>query len=637
MNISVSDHISTDIYQYHGLTFCKIIILSKFEINFPRFTYKFFTMKKGISAIFVLIMLFGFQLEAIGIQSINTLPSEPGSIEATIRSTQQEDTTSLVNTTDTISPAENDTIDRTLVDTLSQDSLVLDTLIQDTLIQDTLVKKFLGDTLKKIIQGDTTYILIQDTLPEPKIDTLILRDTLIVRDTLEKKLPDSLTYFMFKPETKLDSAVAYWNQYALKDSASTLTDSIKNKIEKFLFYAKAHPVDTTKEFIEEYLKTDTTFNFYKDSSRLAVNDSLYQYLSYLWNTTKKDSIQFTLFNESNDSIDLWLTKDPKDSSRFMLYDSKDYPAGVWIKPRNKNSLRLSFVDDVSITETRQQETIREMLPINMNDYDLVQQEHVDMIFPDWDLDGITNLQFNQGFISSNWARGGESSLSTLWNIRYSADYTYGNQISWANDLEYKIGILKSGDKKLRKNEDKLEINSKFGSNAINNWYYSALLNFQTQFFTGYNYPNTAEPVSGFLAPAHLVFSIGMDYNPKEKLTILLSPISSKFTMMRDTVKFDQTKFGIPKNEKVKKELGAYLKSIFTLNFNNDISMENKVNFFINYLEKHETLDIDYEITLNMEVTELINTRINTHLIYDKDISPRIQFKENLSVGFSYKF
>ena len=370
---------------------------------------------------------------------------------------------------------------------------------------------------------------------------------------------------------------------------------------------------------------------------MTVNDSLYQYLNYLWNTTKKDSIQFTIFNNSRDSIDLWLTRDARDSTRFILYDSKDYPAGVWIKPRNKNSLRLSFVEDVSITETRQQETIREMLPINMNDYDLVQQEHVDMIFPDWDLDGITNLQFNQGFISSNWARGGESSLSTLWNIRYSADYTYGNQISWANDLEYKIGILKSGDKKLRKNEDKLEINSKFGSNAINNWYYSALLNFQTQFFTGYNYPNTEEPISGFLAPAHLVFSIGMDYNPKEKLTILLSPISSKFTMMRDTVKFDQTKFGIPESQKVKKELGAYLKSIFTLNFNNDISMENKVNFFINYLEKHETLDIDYEITLNMEVTELINTRINTHLIYDKDVSPRIQFKENLSVGISYKF
>lgn len=586
-------------------------------------------MKKGIRAFFVLLVLVGFQQEIIGFHKLKKNLPESGRIETTKNSNQQQDTTRQTNTADTIPSAQKDTIDGSIRDTIKQDTL-------DSLRRDTLIEKFQQDTTG--IQQDTTGILSQDTIPEkPQIDTVLLRDTIIVRDTIEKKLPDSLTYFFFKPETKLDSAVTYWNRYALKDSASTLTDSLKNRIKKFLFYAKAHPADTTQQFIEEFLKRDTTFNFYKDSTRLTVNDSLYQYLNYLWNTTKKDSIQFTIFNNSRDSIDLWLTRDARDSTRFILYDSKDYPAGVWIKPRNKNSLRLSFVEDVSITETRQQETIREMLPINMNDYDLVQQEHVDMIFPDWDLDGITNLQFNQGFISSNWARGGESSLSTLWNIRYSANYTYGDQISWANDLEYKIGILKSGDKKLRKNEDKLEINSKFGSNAVNNWYYSALLNFQTQFFTGYNYPNTEEPISGFLAPAHLVFSIGMDYNPKEKLTILLSPISSKFTMMRDTVKFDQTKFGIPKNEKVKKELGAYLKSIFTLNFNNDISMENKVNFFINYLEKHETLDIDYEITLNMEVTELINTRINTHLIYDKDVSPRIQFKENLSVGISYKF
>ena len=577
-------------------------------------------MKKGFSAFLVLLVIIVFQQKIIGSQNLNNNRSESASFEKITNLHYHQDTTPQKTTEDTIPDAQRDTIIGEVIDTLAQDTLV------DSLQQ---------DTLRKIMQDDTTVVVIKDTVPEkPLVDTLIIRDTIVVRDTIEKQLPDTLTHFFFKPENKLDSAITYWNRYGLQDTASTLTDSIKNRIKKFLFYAKSHPVDSTLQFTEDFLKTDTTFNFYRDSSRLTINDSLYQYLSYLLNTTRKDSIQFTIFNKSRDSINLWLTKDSRDSTRFILYDSKDYPAGLWIKPQNKNSLRLSFFEDVHITETEQQETLKEMLPVDISDYELRQQEQIDMIFPEWDLDGVTNAHFSQGYLS-NWARGGESSLSALWNIRYSADYSLGNKLSWDNDLEYKVGLLKSGKKKLRKNEDKLEINSKFGSNAINNWYYSALLNFQTQFFTGYNYPNTENPISGFMAPAHLVFSIGMDYNPRDDLTILLSPISSKFTMMRDTVKFDQTHFGIPENQKVKKELGAYVKSIFSIDFNNDISMENKVNFFINYLEKNESLDVDYEMTLNMKVTELINTRISTHLIFDKDVSPKIQFKENLSVGFTY--
>jgi len=577
-------------------------------------------MKKGFSAFFVLLVIIVFQQKIIGSQDSDNNRLESVGFEKLTNLHPRQDTTPQKTTEDTIPGAQRDTIIGEVIDTLAQDTLI------DSLQQ---------DTLRRIIQDDTTLVVIKDTIPEkPLVDTLIIRDTIVVRDTIEKQLPDTLTHFFFKPETKLDSAITYWNRYGLQDTASTLTDSIKNRIKKFLFYAKSHPVDSTLQFTEDFLKTDTSFSFYRDSSRLTINDSLYQYLSYLLNTTRKDSIQFTIFNKSRDSINLWLTKDSRDSTRFILYDSKDYPAGLWIKPQNKNSLRLSFFEDVHITETEQQETLKEMLPVDISDYALREQEQIDMIFPEWDLDGVTNAHFSQGYLS-NWARGGESSLSALWNIRYSADYSLGNKLSWDNDLEYKVGLLKSGKKKLRKNEDKLEINSKFGSNAINNWYYSALLNFQTQFFTGYNYPNTENPISGFLAPAHLVFSIGMDYNPRDDLTILLSPISSKFTMMRDTVKFDQTHFGIPENQKVKKELGAYLKSIFSIDFNNDISMENKVNFFINYLEKNESLDVDYEMTLNMKVSELINTRISTHLIFDKDVSPNIQFKENLSVGFTY--
>jgi hypothetical protein len=595
-------------------------------------------MKKGLIACVILGIVLIFQQESNGFFGRKKrLPAQP--IRNNIHDSATEDTINQTNTKDTIKTKiqKDTTLNRandTLPGTVRQDSIQQDTIPAvkppaDTIVNDTITE----DTITKQIMQDTTGLSGRDTVPgEMQEDTLLT--------TLADSIPEDTTlkFLKFEPQTKVDSAVAYWNKYGIKDTASTLSDSIKKRIQKFLYYAKAHPVDSTMNFIRNFLDhtSDSTFRAFRDSSMFMVNDTLYQYLNYLWNTTKKDSLQFTILNSDNDSLNVWLTPKPGDSTRFILYDSKDYPGGIWITPKSKQALKLSFDEDTRIIETKSQETLKEILPIEMKEYGLQQQEEINMIFPDWDLDGITNAHFSQGYLS-NWTRGGESSLNALWSVRYSADYTLGDKISWDNDLEYKVGLLKSGKKKLRKNEDKLEINSKLGSNAINNWYYSSLLNFQTQFFTGYNYPNTEDPISGFLAPAHLVFSIGMDYKPSNKLTVLLSPVSSKFTMMRDTVKFDQTNFGIPGNEKVKKELGAYLKSIFTINFNQRISMENKVNFFINYLEKNETMDIDYEFTINMEVTELINTTINAHLIYDKDVSKKIQFKENLSVGLSYKF
>ena len=170
-----------------------------------------------------------------------------------------------------------------------------------------------------------------------------------------------------------------------------------------------------------------------------------------------------------------------------------------------------------------------------------------MIFPQWDLDGLVNLKFNQSHLS-NWVQGGEDHLSSLLEATYSINYKKGKTI-WDSNIEYKFGLIQSGDKEgIRKQEDMLEINSKYGSNANKDWYYSALVNFKTQFFKGYDYPNDSITVSGFLAPAYTVFSLGMDYKPSDKLTIMASPISSKITMMRNTNKFKETKFGLEEGQ-----------------------------------------------------------------------------------------
>lgn len=554
------------------------------------------------------LFVVGLFLLVVDIQANNQIPDSLN-LNSVPPPSQQQDTRFP---RDVLSSRPSDTANPLMLNDSTARGMQNDTILPDEKASaDTLVPKLIRDTVRVVVR-DTVVITRRDTITQYRMDVLMPR-----------------------PRTKLDSAINFVQQNAVADTTARLKDTTRKMFQRFLYYARSHPVDSTINYMKKQLQADTLRQFYQDTSLQAVSDSLNRYLDYIWNKTYQDSINFTVYNKARDSVQIWLTDSPSDSSRFLIYDDKEYPAGIWIQPRNKKSLRLSFVENIRIEEVKTQQTLREILPIRMEDLGLQEQDQINMVFPQWDIDGVGKAHFNQGYLS-NWARGGESSLSTLWTVRYSADYKKGKTI-WDNDLEYKIGLLKSGDKSLRKNEDKLEINSKFGTNAFKNWYYSSLLNFQTQFFTGYDYPDTKNPISGFLAPSYLVFSVGMDYKPSDKLTLLLSPISSKFTMMRDTTKFDQTNFGISKNRKSKKELGAYVKSIFTIDITEKINMENKVNLFINYLGKREAIDVDYELTLNMEINRLINTTINAHLVYDRDVDPNIQFKENLSVGMQYKF
>lgn len=488
---------------------------------------------------------------------------------------------------------------------------------------------------------ETTQYAEKDTI-DPKNDTIsdAAKDSLkIAGDTLQLK-------------TKLDSAVYFVNQFSQEDTLNILNDTLQTHIKKIIHFVKSQPIDSSIKYLNRWTQTDTIRNDLSDTTKTGLTDSLFNYIDYLLDYAEEDSVRFYVITRKNDTVPLWLKEHKKDSSRLVLYDELDHPAGLWIEPLDKNAIKIRFDENTLIEKTGFRRRKEEDLPIVLDVSKLKKHKPIDMVFPEWKTRGTANLDFNQGYVK-NWVKGGENTLSSMLNIKFQTNYKKGKTI-WDNDIEYKAGILQSGEKGIRKNEDVFEINSKFGNNARKNWYYSALVNFTTQLFRGYDYPNDSVAVSGILAPAYLVFSVGMDYKPTNDLTILLSPISSKFTMMRDTSRFDQTKYGIEKNKKSKKEVGAYVKSTYKFKINDDIDIENKVKLFTNYLYKPQNVDIDWEVTVNMKITEYIKASLNTHLVYDDDIdfpvyeiidgeevqvgtTKKMQFKELISIGIIYKF
>ena len=78
----------------------------------------------------------------------------------------------------------------------------------------------------------------------------------------------------------------------------------------------------------------------------------------------------------------------------------------------------------------------------------------------WKMGGATTLTFSQVSLT-NWAAGGENSVSLNGYFNVFADYTK-DKISWANSLELGYGVIKQGDVSAKKTDDIIIATTQFG-------------------------------------------------------------------------------------------------------------------------------------------------------------------------------
>lgn len=285
----------------------------------------------------------------------------------------------------------------------------------------------------------------------------------------------------------------------------------------------------------------------------------------------------------------------------------------------------------------------------------------------WRKGGIFAISFNQVSLS-NWAAGGENSvaLSAIGNMyaNYKQDRT-----AWDNALNLAYGLTKQGDQDFRKNDDKIDFTSKLGYDATktSKWYYTFLLNFKSQFTSGYSYTDsTKTEISKFAAPAYNIFAIGMDFKPNNNFSLFISPITMRTTIVNDQKLADLGSYGvdpavydanlvrIKKGKMMRNEVGAYLNAKYMKDIMTNVSFMTKLDLFSNYQDKPQNVDVNWEVLIAMKVNKFITASINTDLIYDDNtpiaiysgsgankkqigVGPRTQFKQALGVGFAWKF
>ena len=265
----------------------------------------------------------------------------------------------------------------------------------------------------------------------------------------------------------------------------------------------------------------------------------------------------------------------------------------------------------------------------------------------WKFNGLTSLNFSQVSLT-NWAAGGENSYAFNGLVNLSLNYSKDKN-DWANTLDIGYGIQKQGDQEYRKTDDHIDFTSKYGRKISKSLFISALLNFKTQMNEGKKFetdPDTSYVISEFLAPGYLTGAVGMEYKPSEVFYAVLSPVAGKLTMVLDDTLSARGSFGVDPGSKTRIELGGSATIGVKKEVMKNVIFTSTLALFSNYMENPQNVDVDWKVLINMKINDYLSANLNTHLIYDDDIAyideegehgPRVQFKEVLGVGLTYKF
>lgn len=265
----------------------------------------------------------------------------------------------------------------------------------------------------------------------------------------------------------------------------------------------------------------------------------------------------------------------------------------------------------------------------------------------WTKKGKVSFLFNQANFN-NWIAGGESSLSASIGVNYDFNYKKG-KISWDNRVLANYGSMYTDNAEFRKKtDDRIEFNSVYGKKAFGDWYYSFILNFKTQFTTGYIYDvdaNGAETRvenTGFFSPAYLTFGPGFYWNKSENLKINLAPLTSKFTFVNGDFTsgpgyVNGSYFGMDANESMRYELGFYASGYYKFTLMKNVTAENILSLYSNYLDKPKNIDIDYQLNIIMTINKTLSANFTFQTIYDDNAFKGFQTREVFGLGINYGF
>ncbi len=265
----------------------------------------------------------------------------------------------------------------------------------------------------------------------------------------------------------------------------------------------------------------------------------------------------------------------------------------------------------------------------------------------WTKGGVFNLNLSQG-ASRNWAAGAERASFSVNALSNAFAYYKKGRIIWDNTANLQYGIVNATSIGTRKNDDRIDLLSKYGYQLKNpKWYISVLANVRTQFTDGFDYSaNPKQQNSAFFAPAYVLLSPGLMYKPNKSFDVFASPVTSRWVVVSNGNKNLRRLFGFTDTTTSSiNELGAFLTANLKRDIAKNISYTSRLDLFSNYRRNPQNVDVFWTNIIGMKVNKYIGVTYNFDLIYDDDVIDAkrpgrklgMQWKSLLGVGFTATF
>lgn len=261
----------------------------------------------------------------------------------------------------------------------------------------------------------------------------------------------------------------------------------------------------------------------------------------------------------------------------------------------------------------------------------------------WKQGGLLSFNLSQASLS-NWAAGGDNfTLAVGGYFNYFFFYKKA-RISWDNNLDVNLGYVQSTSLGGRKNDDRIDYLSKYGykMDSTGKWYLSSLFNFRTQFFDGYSFSGTtATLTSTGLSPAYIVLSVGFDYKPIDKLSVFLSPLTSRTVIVASNKLAKQGVYGLDSGKHVLNEIGAFA----TINYNSpiatNVNYKGRLDLFSNYRNNPLNINVFMTNQFSVKISRNFSATYGLDLIYDDNVrifgengkSPGLQAKSLIGINY----
>lgn len=261
----------------------------------------------------------------------------------------------------------------------------------------------------------------------------------------------------------------------------------------------------------------------------------------------------------------------------------------------------------------------------------------------WTNIGKFTFLFNQSAFS-NWASGGDNTIAGNATVNYTLNYK-NEKFIWNNRLVATYGLTKSNNTDFpKKTNDGLMVNTMLGYDADNYWFYSFFVNFKTQFTKGYKYSKNSEGeeirtlYTEFISPGYILFGPGMLWEKSNDFKINLAPATSKFVFVNpDLTKPNNDYFGVEEGKSLRYEIGFSASLLYKFVIMENISMENVLALFSNYIDNPQNIDLNYLMDIDLKVNKYFTANFIFQTIYDNNAYSGFQVREVIGIGINYNF